>query len=163
MQSFNSYVIDFIKLVAWYTPQYLRKIKFAVIIKAVVFPLTTLHNSFMIYRKAKLYQLQITPQVCYLRRLLNDRFDYTQRRIVIDDAEWHLPTFIYQEEELKPVALYREDENKPHALYSEGEAGIALNDFVVLVPKDISFAEAEMRALLDNYKLFGTKYSIQTI
>lgn len=163
MQAFNSYNIDFTKLVAWLTPKALRKVKFAVIMKAVVFPLIGLHNTFMKYRKAKLYQLQITPQVCYLERLLNDRFDYTLRRITIGDAEWHLPSFIFQDDELKTLPLYTEDENKPHALYTEGEAGIALNDFVVLVPMAISFADAEMRALLDFYKLFGTKYTIQKI
>lgn len=163
MQAFNSYLIDFIKLVAWITPKALRKVKLGVIIKAAVFPLIDAHSNFIRYRKAKLYQLQITPQVCYLERMLNDRFDYTLRRIQIDDAEWHLPTWIFQEEELKPVPIYREDENKPVAIYTEGESGIALNDFVVLVPLDISFAEPEMRALLDSYKLFGTKYSIQKI
>jgi hypothetical protein len=162
MQASNSFNLDLTKLVAWLTPKALRKAKFAVIIKAMVFPLISLHNAFMKYRKAKLYQLQISPQVCYLERMLNDRFDYSLRRIEIADAAWHLPSFIFQEEELKPLAIYREDEDKPLALYTEGEAGIALNDFVVLVPSAISFADAEMRALIDSFKLFGTKYSIQT-
>jgi hypothetical protein len=82
---------------------------------------------------------------------------------VIGDAEWHLPLFIFQEAELKPLPLFLDSENQPKYLYSEGEAGNALNDFVVLVPLTLSFNEAEMKALLDNYKEFGTYYSIQKV
>jgi hypothetical protein len=163
MQSFNSYIVDFIKLVAWITPKALRKVKVGIVMKSVVFPLIFIHNNFMRYRKAKLYQLLISPQVCYLEKMLRDKYDYTLRRIEIDDAEWHLPTFIFQEDELKPVDIFREDEDKPHALYTEGESGFAKNDFVVLVPSDIVFAEPEMRAMIDSYYLFGTKYSIQKV
>lgn len=161
MQSFNPFDIDFFKLVAWLTPKPLRKEKFGVMMKACVYPLIYVHNLLIKYRDAKLYQLSITPQVCYLERMLNDRFDYTQRRIYIIDADWHLPMFLFQEDELKPVFLFRESENRPKALYTEGESGAALNDFVVMVPISLSFSEAEMRSLINSYKLFGTLYTIQ--
>jgi len=95
--------------------------------------------------------------------MLNDKYDLTLRRIRIDDAVWHLPWFIYQEDELKPEFLFEETESNPVWLFNDGEAGEALNDFVVLVPIDIVFAAPEMRSAIDSYKLFGTTYTIQRI
>lgn len=157
------YNIAFYWLATWLIPYALRKEKFLILVKALIYPLIFVHNSFLNYRKAKLYQLMITPQVCYLERLLNDRWDSTLRRIVIVDAVWFPPTFMYQEAELKPVNLYQEGENNPVIIYTEGEAGVLLDDFVVLVPLDVIFDDAEMKGLLNIYKLAGTKYSIQRI
>lgn len=161
MQSYNSYNIDFTKLAAWLTPKAFRKPIIGIIFSACLFALNFIHGLFVKYRKAKLYQLQITSQVCYLERMLNDRFDYTLRRIRIDDAAWHLPWFLFQEDELKPQAFFQEAEAKPVPLFNDSEAGNVKADFVVLVPISISFSEPEMRSLVDSYKLFGTTYSIQ--
>src|SRR5205085_605358 len=98
------------------------KTKLGIIMQASFFPFIWLHAQFLKYRDAKNYQLIISPQVCYLERMLNDRFDSSLRRIKIDDAVWHLPWFLYQEDELKPQALFLESENKPKALYTEGES-----------------------------------------
>jgi hypothetical protein len=147
----------------WLLHKALRKDKWTVLAKALVFPLIYVLNMFSLYRSAKLYQLMISPQVCYLERMLNDKYDFTLRRIKIDDAVWHLPWFIYQEDELKPQPLYTEAENNPVWLFTDGEAGEALNDFVVLVPLAIIFAQPEMRSAIDSYKLFGTTYTIQRI
>lgn len=160
---YNSYDINFYKLAVWLTPHEYRKEKFLIILKALVYPLIFVHNVFLKYRKAKLYQLMITPQVCYLERLLNDRYDSELRRIKIDDGIFHLPIYIYQEDEIKPVYLFTEDENKPVYLYTDGEAGEVLDDFVVLVPVDIIFDMNEMKSLLNIYKLAGTKYTIQLV
>lgn len=162
MQSFNPFNIDFFKLIIWLIPKRLRKTNVTIIFQACIFPLLYVHDRLIKYRDAKLYELKITSQVCYLERLLNDRYDYTQRRIYITDAAWHLPLFLYQEDELKPVFLFKETETKPVPLFTEGESGAVLNDFVVMVPASVSYSEIEMRSLIDRFKLFGTKYTIQT-
>jgi hypothetical protein len=158
----NSYSVDLGRLATWLVPKALRKDRFLVMVKAGVLALYVTYNAFLRYRDAKSYQLRITPQKCYLERLLNDRFDSTDRRIRIVDAVWHLPSFIFQEPELKPEYEYQEGEAAPRYLYQEGEVGIARLDFVVRVPMAVAFVDAEMRAMLDQYKLFGTKYTIQT-
>jgi hypothetical protein len=162
MQSFNPFDVDFFKLSTWLIPKSLRRVKIGVLFKASMFPLFYVHNVLLKYRDAKIYELNITPQVCYLEKLLNDRFDYTQRRIYIIDGEWHLPLFIFQEQELKPVHLFKETEGKPMPLFTDGEAGSVLNDFVVMVPLQVQFSDAEMSSLINRFKLFGTKYTIQT-
>lgn len=161
--SYGYYNINFDRLAIWLTSKPLRKQKLIIIIKALLGGHTAVLNSFLNYRDAKIYQLLITPQVVYLEKMLNDRYDSIQRRIYIDDAVWHLPWFLYQEEEEKPAYLFTEAEYSPVYLYTDGEAGEALNDFVVFVPLDVIFSQDEMRSLLDAYKLFGTKYTIQRI
>lgn len=163
MPSYNFYNLDFDRLAAWLTPKVLRKSKLGSLVTACLFPLYFLHNSFLKYRKAKHYQTDITSQKCYLERLLNDRFDSSLRRIEIGDAEWHLPIFLFQEAEEKPEMLFQDAEEKPKYLFKEEEAGDVKADFVVLVPAAISFAEPEMKGLLDSYKLTGTTYTIQKI
>jgi hypothetical protein len=161
MQSYNIYNIDFTKLPAWLTPQALQTDRVLVLLRACCYPFVALHNIFLKYRKAKIYQLTITPQVCYLQMLLNDKYDSTERRIEIVDAEWHLPLFVYTEAESKPVYIRKQSEADPTYVYVDGEAGAVQNDFVVKVPAAVSFSEAEMRAAIDSYKLFGTTYTIQ--
>lgn len=161
MKSYNVYKINFNNLAAWLIPKPLRKTKFSIVVKACIYPLVSVYNSFLNYRDAKIYQLTISPQVCYLEKLLNDRYDYTLRRIYIDDAIWHLPTFIYKSAENKPVFGYKAAEGRPNYLFTNGETGTALNDFVVHVPALIAFDQNEMKSLINIFKLFGTQYTIQ--
>lgn len=163
MISEQTYQFNVYKMGGWLLNKVNRKVKLIVLLKALLFPLIYLHDYFIRYRKAKLYQLMISSQVCYLERLLNDRYDFTERRIRIDDAVWHQAWYLYQEDELKPEHLYLESENNPVWLYGENEAGELKDDFVVFVPSAVDFNENEMRSLLDNYRLFGTHYKIERV
>lgn len=161
MKSYKVYTIHWDKLAVWLLAKVYRKEKIAILLKAMLYAVGQVHSSFLTYRKAKIYQLTITPQVCYLERMLNDRYDSSLRRIYISDAVWHLPLFVYMEAENKPVPVYQTSEAKPVTVWTEGESGVALNDFVVFVPIGLQYNSAEMRSLIDSYKLFGTKYTIQ--
>jgi hypothetical protein len=163
MVSSNFFNVDLKQQVRWNTPRRRRTPVLLALLYALAYSVTQTLNSLLIFRDAKKYQLMITPQVCYLERMLNDRFDFTLRRIVIDDADWHLPNFIYQEGENHPVYMSQEVENAPVYMFTEGEAGAIHDDFVVLVPISIIFSDPEMKSLLDQYKLAGTKYTIQRI
>lgn len=144
-------------------PKQLRKTKYVIMVQAALYPLLFLMDNFFRYRAAKEYQLLITTQVCYLTRLLNDRFDFTDRRITIGDAEKKEPIFLYQQEEEKPVYFSTEDENSPVYLYTKNEAGEFSDDFVVNVPSAVVFDEDEMASLLNSYILFGTHYKIVVV
>lgn len=160
---YNVFDIVFQRLVKWWTPYTKRKPVFLTLMGVMVYPLAQLHQSFLRFKAAKLYQLKITPQVCYLEMMLNDSYDFTTRGIRIVDAKWYLPTYLYQEAELKPVYLYQESELKPVYLYTESEAGQFRDDFVVLVPAGVVFNIEEMKGKLDSYKLAGTHYKIQIV
>lgn len=149
------YDIDFSKVVRWNLRRKKRKPRILALLNSMAKPVVLLYQDFLKYRKAKLYQLMITPQKCWLERLLNDRYDFTQRRIYIDDGVDHPPTYIYQDAELKPLYLGTK------IIYTGGESGDLKDDFIVFVPMDLIFEEQEMMSLVKAYKLAGTKFKIQ--
>jgi|SRR5690242_18712581 len=155
------YDIDFRAAVRWNIRIKKRKPKILAMLYAMAKPVMLIHQDFLKYRDAKLYQLMITPQVCWLERLLNDRYDFTQRRIYINDGVDKPPVYIYQRAELKPLYIYRRSEDKPVYIYTRGESGDVKDDFTVFVPLDIAFEDAEMISLIRQFKLAGTKFKIQ--
>jgi hypothetical protein len=158
----NIYDIDYTKAVQWLIPNWLRQSVMVSWLGALVRPHVWLYQAFLRYRTAKLYQLMITPQVCYMERLLNDRFDNIERRIYIDDGITYTPAYIYLESEDKPLWLYTEGESEPIFLFTEGETvATETNDFVVYVPAGLEFNTDEMKALINSYKLAGKLYKIQ--
>lgn len=133
------------------------------IVKAMFAPLVTILNSFLAFRNAKFYQIEMNYQVCYLEAFLNDRFDFSQRRIYIGNPDDAVPpVYLYQDEEDQPIYLYQDVEANPVYMYQDDEytGNIAL-DFIVWVPVDVVFDEAEMRAMIAT-KLSGKKYAVQT-
>lgn len=158
---FNFFNISFYLLAEWLVPIRLRTAVMMAFIKACFAPIIALHNQFMSYRKAKLYEIKMNYQVCYLEAFLNDRFDSIARRIYIDDAQTVEQIYLYQDEEEKPIYLNQESENDPVYLYTEGETlGDYLNDFIVYVPVSVVFNESEMRAMITT-KLAGKRYKIE--
>jgi hypothetical protein len=156
------YDIDYKRLVRWKTPERKRLAVLLTWLYALVQPVISAHQSFLLFRKSRIYQLTITPQICYLERLLNDRFDNDDRRIYIEDTDWFDPWYVYQEDELKPRYMYTEAEDQPVYTYTDAEAGETPDDFIVFVPASLVFDNTEMRALLNINKLPGTHYNIQT-
>ena len=113
-------------------------------------------DDFNFSRNQNLYNLAYNGQVCYLRKVLNDRFDIAQRRIKIIDGNKYKREYIYTDGEKKPRFLgtiYLHDD----ADYSD--TGV---DFVVLIPVGLNYNDYEMRALIDFYKLASKRYKIQT-
>lgn len=140
----------------------LRKVFWLTWLGVLIKPIVTIYNSFLLYRQAKLYDLMITPQVCYMEAMLNDRFDISQRRIFIDDAVQQPPVYLYTEAENHPLYLFTEAEDDPEYIYTEGEGADYGNDFVVWVPAAISFNAIEMRAMVMRKRLPGMRFTIQT-
>lgn len=157
----NIYDIVYTKINQWLTPPEQQQPKTLALLNAFVRPVLVKYQNFLLYRKAKLYELYITPQKCYLERLLNDRYDNVLRRIYIDDGVDKDPRYIYQVAELKPMFVYTKAEGQPQFIYTLGESGQFTNDFVIFCPQALAFEDAEMTSLVKVYKLAGTKFKIQ--
>lgn len=147
--------INYNALIRWLVPVELREPVTMAWLQVINWPVIKLYQSFTRNRAANLYRLSITPQVCFLEKMLNDRFDNTDRRIYIDQAIERPPVYLYQDDELKPVYL------NERPLYQDTEFAINLDDFVVYVHNEIIFEFNEMRSLIILYKLSGTQFSIQ--
>lgn len=156
------YIIDYLKLALCLLPDYVRKTKMIALVNIFVSPVIYLYQLFLQFRTNKLYEISITGQVCRLEALLNDRYDFTNRGIYIDDAEEYPPLYLYRDEELKPVYLYTEAENQPVYLYTDGEGGALADDFIIFVPVAVVFDIIQMRSLVKLFRLPGMRFKIQT-
>ena len=80
------YKIDYKQLSASLLPTFLRQTLHVRWLWALLRPLEVLHETWLKMRAENLYKLQHSGQVCYLRKVLNDRFDPELRRIYINDG-----------------------------------------------------------------------------
>ena len=122
----------------------------------MVSPLEQVLDWFTNSRRDNLYNLDHNSQKCYLRAVLNDRFDISSRRIRIEDGNKYKRQYIYTDGEQKPKFL------GTMFLYDDADYSDTGVDFIVLVPSDLQYNTYEMQALLDFYKLASKRYKIQT-
>ncbi|MEJ8606286.1 hypothetical protein JSO56_05035 [Riemerella anatipestifer] len=148
------YNLDINKLVTLLTPTFLRKERHLAWLRALHYPLRGLLDRFNFNRNENLYNLQHNGQVCYLRKVLNDRFDVSQRRIQIADGNRYKRQYIYTDGEQKPKYL--------GVMYLRDDADYADTgvDFIVLVPRGLTYNAYEMQAVIDFYKLASKRYKI---
>lgn len=110
---------------------------------------------FNTYREDTDYRLTHNGQVCYLRAVLNDRFDLSQRRITIEDVAEGEGTILYRRELSRFLMT-------PVIINKRAFTGSDSVDFAVVVPVALrgAFVEEQMRALIDTYKLTSKRYTI---
>jgi len=159
----NIYNVNWKRLLLWLIPTPLRKITLLSWLQVLVIPLVMVHDAFLGYRRNIIYWLGINSQVCFLEKMLNDKYDHVLRRIYIERPQTFDPQFIYTEPELKPLPIYMESENKPVFLYTDAETVAGSMDFVVVIPAGLSANLVEMMALIDKNKLPDKEYYIKRV
>lgn len=164
MINVKRYIINYTKHVTQRIPVEFRFADVTAYLMVLAGPFISIYNSLLSFRDQIIYKLTITPQVVYLEKMLNDRYDTVQRRIYIMDGQEYAQLFIYMAAELKPLFIYTKAEvAKPkNYLYVKGEVGQGTFDFVVFVPNDVAFDPNEIASLINTYKLASKTYNIQT-
>lgn len=149
------YIIDFKKLVANLIPTFMNK---GVIKVMQIFTsgLRSLHLIFLSMRNDHNKDLAVTPQVFSIRKTLNDYFDSDDRTIRIEDSNLHQRTYVFTEGEQQPLFLGE------RPIFTSAELRFATG-FVVIAPQVLNNVaeDARMKAMVNKYKLAGTKYSIR--
>ncbi|AZI53912.1 hypothetical protein EIB75_10580 [Epilithonimonas vandammei] len=146
---------DFQKLVKLHLPTTMRTAEMQQWVQSLTAPIIYLNNDFLEFRNNNLYILQHNSQVCYMRGVLNDKFDPQQRRIYIDDGDLHTRQYIYTDGEKKPKYL------GTMYLYDDAEYEDTGVDFVVWIPENLEYDDFEMRAQIDRYRLASKRYKIK--
>lgn len=82
----DKYDVNFKRLALLLLPTFWRRPLFAAMAYAAVSPLQYLHTRFILWKRESDYRLEHNGQVCYLRALLNDKFDPIDRRITITET-----------------------------------------------------------------------------
>ena len=163
--SYNSkiYNIDWKKLTAWLIMVLLRTSKLVAFNNAGSALVNDLHTRFIFYKNWTEYRLGITPQTCYLEKLLNDRFDVVERRIVIVKGVEFPALPLYLKAEGKPVNLFKKSEAIPLVLYTKSETQQFTVDFIIKIPVLVPFDLNELKAYLDGDVLPSKIYKVQIV
>lgn len=149
------YNLNIDKLLVLLTPTFLRKPKLVAWLRTLATPLHKLLYDFHNARISDLYNLTHNSQVCYLRKALNDEFDDEQRRIRIEDGKQKQRLYIYPRSANKPLYLGK------LFLYQRGDYIDGGVDFIVVLPKDLTYDKYKLEALVNFYKLAGKRWTIE--
>ncbi|MBN1185775.1 MAG: hypothetical protein JXB49_26065 [Bacteroidales bacterium] len=160
------YNIDYNRLIRWLVPPQLRNAFILAWTKALISPVAWLYNSFIAYWTDVNYRTAITPQVCYLQKVLNDTFDASSRRITVIDNPGYSVILIHQDSAQLPVFTHQEgsghDADIPIIHDNSNYSGTY--DFVVQVPFVLTQTELyRMASILNAYKLASKRYKIMQI
>ncbi len=159
--------INYNRLIVLLLPSFLQKQVWVAFLKALTAPVVTQYNNFLHQRTDNIYKVNITGQVCYLRKMLNDKFDAIERRIYITEGQTNDWVFVYKKE------LFNSTDNKNPIWLKPASIGVTLLskrdqldvlgiDFKVMIPAVIqsSIDENQMKSLLNYYKLASKRYTI---
>lgn len=148
------YNVDFGKLPVRFLPTFLRKPKMVAWVKSLCYPIGELYTSWSSNRNDNLYKLGHNGQVCYLRGALNSKFDTNQKRIKILERSQYRYQYIYLDN-IQPRFL------GTMFLYQDSDYGDTGVDFIVEVPKGLTYDDYAMRTMINFYKLASKRYKIQ--
>jgi hypothetical protein len=135
-------------------PTFLRKARLVAWLQILIAPLEQLQYSFNQKRNSDLVTLTHNGQKCYLRKILNDSFDQTLRRICIEDMTHFNAVYIYTEAENQPVYL------EEKYLYTSGEMHVSGVNFSVRIPNTLRARNVEIKAIIEAYKIASKRYII---
>ena len=156
------YDIDYKKLALYITPIKLRNQLHMAFQYLLVSPISKLAKLFDSYRTDTNYRLRHNGQVCYLRAVLNDLFDSTQRRIKIEDLDPQRELVVWEQDQNKPLMISKRSSGIAAIVSRRGFGGADGYDFVVICPIALRgvIDETRMCAVLDQYKLASKRYTI---
>ena len=155
------YDIDFVRLVRWMQPTFLRKPKWLVLLRVMSYPFSIIHANFLTFRANVLYILSHDSTVYSIENVLNDRFDKTTRRIYLTDGFTKERIYLYTRDEAKPEYL-----NPDIPLYNRDDYADTGIDFIVWVPTAVPLSaqdNIELTALVNRYKLAGKRFKIYRV
>jgi len=158
------YNIDLNETARINVPKRLRNASIMAFVRLIVAPFIIIYQVFKLFRDATIYDLTITPQVCYVEKILNDRYDPILRGIYTDDAIEHNGLYLFLDPEDKPVILYTDPEEHPVPMFTDGEIdGAVLYDFIVFVPLLVTASHSiiEISSLINRKRLPGMRFAIQ--
>lgn len=144
-------------------PPILRRPAVYAFLRAFLFPLKQLVQSFTAYRESIDRQLSYNSFEIYLEKWLNDVLFYPSGTIYITDEILPIAGLSFENEGADPVYMTNVDEDPavPLELYSTSP-DLIISAFVVHVPSGITDADiALVERWVNYYKMAGTQYRIE--
>jgi hypothetical protein len=160
----NYYTINYSLLALLLTPTLLRNDVEKAFITSLAKPLDALNDDFNAYVQS--LDTQVNAQTCYMQAMLNNEFDFTERRIEIRIAPVDFDSFLlWKENQNKPLMISGEktDGFTPHLLSRAGLTGATNNDFEVVLPLLWIMSPVDlkrMKKIINGNKLASKQYRI---
>ena len=125
------------------------------ILNAVATQFNNVKDSFDVVLLLINYDIRITPQICYLEKVLNDHFQTTPRIEIIDGSIF---LTMYFTESWQSEMEYFDDDN------FMGDSFVGNDDFVIMVPSGLTQDDLNyITAVVNKYKLPSKTFIISTI
>jgi len=158
------YNITYALLLLLLTPTMLRGKLITALLTSLSSVLDLIHGDFKAYSQS--LDTNLYGQTCYMQAMLNDNFDYYQRRIIVRTAPIDFDSFLlWKEDQNKPtmISLENADGFTPVLLNRDGQLGSNNIDFEVVFPEFYVLSLPELkrlRILLNRNKIAPKKYNI---
>ena len=159
--------IDFERLAVQLLPALLRKPRLTGWLQALLYPLRQLYAGFLLYADRARVELAYNSQTIVFEKALNDRFDPTGRRIIIQNSDTELaPLYLNYKSEGQPDKYLRYAVEGPPWAYLYNIAEFATQtDFTVRVPVVLRTTErtTQLHARIKHFKLATRRYSLKFV
>jgi hypothetical protein len=160
-----NYEVNYNKFIYWLNHPLLNRSNLFNFLRCLVAPVVYIKNSFDTYKKETDYKIKITSQTVYLERALNDKFDYSERRIYIKNIVKQISLRLFDRDAWDQISddekIYLNDraDNDPVNLYDRETSG--LGGIAVYVPFILTDQQRiKMNSLMNYYKLLGKRHII---
>lgn len=154
------YQLNFRRLILQLMPVRLRMPKLTSLFLSLTSPVGVLYAQFVGFKKEVEYQITVTPQVCYLVKMLNDQFDYSLRRIIIRDPQYFDTLQVYTRAEQRIRPLYTRPEAQKLVPYKSAEGSVAGEDFIIVLPLGFSVDIEAISSKIKKHCLPTKKFTI---
>jgi hypothetical protein len=159
--------VDFERLAVQLLPALLRKPKLVAWLQAMLYPLRQLYARWLLEAEVARRELAYNSQTIVFEKALNDQFDPSARRIVIQNSDTELlPLYLDFTSENQPDTYwYYTVEGPPwEYLYFEDEFNTQI-DFTVRVPVVLRSPErtTQLHARIKHFKLATRLYSLKFV
>lgn len=144
-------------------PTFYRRPLLAAFAQCMVQGVNRVYGEFIGWKQERDYRLKHNGQVCYLRAVLNDKFDPIERRICVSDIvdEGKSKQF-FRRSQGRFIHVPVRDSGAAEIVNQRGFSGIGSPDFLVCIPQQLhgKINEAKLNAVVDTYKLASKRWKI---
>lgn len=162
------YIVSYREFKEQLLPLLLRKPKLLAWLQALISPFVSLYDEFFAFKEKAIFKTEHNAAITLLQKMLNDGYDDVERRIYINNAEITSTQHYYDKGLGDPLEFYDKGKGDPQWFFNKEVFNVYRSDFTVFLPGAIRPVNNEdeerliidIKADLDYYKMYGTKYTI---
>jgi hypothetical protein len=128
-------------------------------VRLLIYPFKLQLERLRTERTRNIYQLEHDSRVGKVEKVLNDRFDFSERRIRIGLGDRIQSLYLYTEAEAQQTYL-------PKIVYTQAEIAARNTDFTILIPAAVTIVDQELEILnylVKNYTSKDKSFKIEIV